>query len=45
MLRKELNDVFLAPRPAQRAWAVDWDESAIDFLLSRASRPTSARVR
>jgi ATP-dependent Clp protease ATP-binding subunit ClpC len=35
LLRKELNDVLRRRGLRMRQWAVEWDESAIDFLLEK----------
>jgi len=35
LLRKELNDVLRRRGLRTRQWAVEWDESAIDFLLEK----------
>jgi ATP-dependent Clp protease ATP-binding subunit ClpC len=35
LLRKELNDVLTRRGLRTRQWAVEWDESAIDFLLEK----------
>ncbi|MEP6692208.1 MAG: AAA family ATPase [Gemmatimonadaceae bacterium] len=35
LLRKELHDVLLRRGLRNRAWAVEWEESAIDFLLQK----------
>lgn len=35
LLRKELNDVILRRGLRTRQWAVEWDESAIEFLLEQ----------
>ncbi len=39
ILRKELHDVFQRRGLRNREWAVEWDESAIEFLLARGFRP------
>jgi ATP-dependent Clp protease ATP-binding subunit ClpC len=39
LLRKELNDVLRRRGLRTRAWAVEWDESAIEFLLQRGFTP------
>jgi ATP-dependent Clp protease ATP-binding subunit ClpC len=39
ILRKELTDAFTRRGLRNRAWAVDWDESAIDFLLRQGFTP------
>jgi ATP-dependent Clp protease ATP-binding subunit ClpC len=39
ILRKELADAFTRRGLRNRAWAVDWDESAIDFLLRQGFTP------
>jgi ATP-dependent Clp protease ATP-binding subunit ClpC len=35
LLHKELNDVLRRRGLRNRAWAVEWDESAVDFLLQK----------
>jgi ATP-dependent Clp protease ATP-binding subunit ClpC len=35
ILRKELRDVLLRPGFRSREWAVEWEESAIEFLLDK----------
>ena len=35
ILRKDLNEAFKRRGLRNRAWAVEWDESALDFLLER----------
>ena len=35
ILRKELNEAFKRRGLRNREWAVEWDESALDFLLER----------
>ena len=42
MLRKELNECCTGAA-CGREWAVEWDESAIEFLLHKGFTPTSAR--
>jgi ATP-dependent Clp protease ATP-binding subunit ClpC len=39
ILRKELGEAFTRRGLRNRAWAVDWDESAIDFLLRQGFTP------
>jgi ATP-dependent Clp protease ATP-binding subunit ClpC len=39
ILRKELAEAFTRRGLRNRAWAVDWDESAIDFLLRQGFTP------
>jgi ATP-dependent Clp protease ATP-binding subunit ClpC len=39
LLRKELNDVLRRRGLRTRSWAVEWDESAIDFLLHKGFTP------
>lgn len=39
ILRKELAEAFTRRGLRNRAWAVDWDESAIDFLLHQGFTP------
>jgi ATP-dependent Clp protease ATP-binding subunit ClpC len=39
ILRKELADAFTRRGLRNRSWAVDWDESAIDFLLRQGFTP------
>ena len=39
ILRKELHDVFQRRGLRNREWAVEWDESAVEFLLARGFRP------
>ena len=35
LLRKELNDVLMRRGLRTRQWAVEWDESAVEFLLEK----------
>jgi len=39
ILRKELDDVLNRRGLRSRTWAVEWDESAIDFLLEKGFTP------
>lgn len=39
ILRKELADAFTRRGLRNRSWVVDWDESAIDFLLRQGFTP------
>lgn len=39
ILRKELHDVFQRRGLRNREWAVEWDESALEFLLDRGFTP------
>ncbi len=44
VLRRELEDVFARRGLRTRSWAVEWDETAIDFLLARGfTRDLGAR--
>ncbi len=44
ILRKELSEVFLRRGLRNRAWAVEWDDVAIDFLLEKGfTRDLGAR--
>ena len=39
ILRKELDEVFLRRGLRNRAWAVEWDDAAIEFLLEKGFTP------
>ncbi len=39
ILRKELHDVFQRRGLRNREWAVEWDESALEFLLDKGFTP------
>jgi len=39
LLRKELRAMLQRPGLRRRAWAIEWDESAIEFLLNRGFTP------